>query len=255
MSADRFVEPHQPFPETRWSLVARAGSPDATVNRAALEELLHKYLPALRAHLIVQKRVKPDRADDLVQGFISSKVVEQNLLRRADRERGKFRTFVLTALDRFIIDEIRKQQARRRAPAEGGVISLGDDPDLASVSHQPVAAFDLEWARQVLGETIARMKEECRVSGRPELWGVFECRILLPSLDGTEPTGYEELIGRFGFKSPVQASNMLITGKRMFARILRQVVGEYSTDADEADEEIRDLQSILAHAGAAGSSG
>src|SRR4051794_36682601 len=91
------------FPTTRWSLVARAGeSGDAAeaARREALGVILGRYLPALRAHLLA-RRVPAGWVDDLLQGFIADKVIEYNLLGYADRGRGKFRTFLLTALDRF----------------------------------------------------------------------------------------------------------------------------------------------------------
>ena len=68
--------------------------------REALGVLLRRYVPALRAHLVVQKRVPRDAAADLIQGFVCDKVVEQGLLAGADRCKGKFRSFLRTALDR-----------------------------------------------------------------------------------------------------------------------------------------------------------
>ncbi len=79
-----------------------------------------------------------------------------------------------------------------------------------------------------------------------EVWGVFEVRILAPILQGTEPADYRELVERFGLRSPSQASNVLITGKRMFERVLRSVVAEYARDERDVDEEIGELREILA---------
>ena len=73
------------FPSTRWSLVARAGQIDPESRREALGELLGRYLPALRAHLIHHKRLAPEKADDLVQEFITSKILEKDLIARADQ--------------------------------------------------------------------------------------------------------------------------------------------------------------------------
>jgi len=76
--------------------------------------------------------------------------------------------------------------------------------------------------------------------------GVFECRLLAPALEGTDPVDYGELVRRFGLQSPSQASNVLVTAKRMYARTLRGVVAEYSGDAAEIEAEIGDLHRILA---------
>ena len=110
--------------------------------------------------------------------------------------------------------------------------------------------FDIAWARQVLARAIDQMRAECVRSDRADLWGVFECRILGPLLDGTEPLEYQALVERFGLASPAQASNVLMTGKRMFARSLRSVVAEYERDESEIDAEIADLRKILSRAGA-----
>jgi hypothetical protein len=75
---------------------------------------------------------------------------------------------------------------------------------------------------------------------------VFEGRIVAPILDGAAVISYESMVERYGYRSPTQASAVLVTGKRMFDRTLREVVGEYASDADEVEEEIRDLFEVLA---------
>jgi hypothetical protein len=110
--------------------------------------------------------------------------------------------------------------------------------------------FDVEWARQVLAEAIRRMKAECDESNRADVWDVFEGRVLRETIHAGQAMGYDELVRRWQFKSPAQAANVLITGKRMFARVLRGVVGEYARDQVEVEQEINDLRQILAHAGA-----
>jgi hypothetical protein len=97
MRNDRdFAQAPSAFPQTQWSLVERAGQQaNPQEQRRALEALLKRYLPALRAHLIEVRRIPSDRADDLLQGFIADKVIEQNLLERAQKERGRLRNFVV----------------------------------------------------------------------------------------------------------------------------------------------------------------
>ena len=87
------------FPSTDWSEVEEAGGGSGPAAREALGELLVRYLPALRAHLVRRLRFTPDEAEDLLQGFIADKVVERGLVARADRRRGRFRTFLLAALE------------------------------------------------------------------------------------------------------------------------------------------------------------
>ena len=109
-------EPHvyRPFMTTHWSLVERAGRDGGAATKDALAALLRQYLPALRSHLVVHKRISSHDADDLLQGFLAGKVIERDLVGQADRSRGKFRTFLLTALDRYVLNENRNRQAAKR---------------------------------------------------------------------------------------------------------------------------------------------
>ncbi len=237
----------QPFPATNWSLVRRAGVSNGADARLAMDVLLRRYLPALRARLVCDRRLDPDAAADLLQGFVAQKVLEQELLRRAEPGRGRFRTFILTALDRYVVDQCRHRVAKRHSP--------GSAPQPLSELHPstadtPADAFDRAWAREVIAEAVRCMEAECGSSGRPDVWGVFQARILMPCIHGAPPLPYDQLVARFGLRSPEHASNVLMTAKRMFARALRAVVGDYATDAGEVEREIADLRAILTSAGA-----
>ena len=241
---------HQPFATTHWSLVGRAGRGIGDAQRLALNELVAKYTPALRAHLVVKKKMDADRAGDMVQGFLTDKVVERHFVAEADRGRGRFRTFLSTALDRYVIDVTRRENAKKRSPGSAGTMSIDDNLDCEERTPSPGRAFDIAWARQVIGSAVDQMRAECDRTGRPDIWGVFDARVLASTLYGAEPTPYDELVERFGFDSPAQASNVAITAKRMFKRSLRSVVGEYSKAEQVIDEEIADLTRILSSGGA-----
>lgn len=232
------------FPATRWTLVARAGGNDPSRQLGALEELLRRYLPALQAHLVLQKHLPPEQADDLLQSFIADKIIQGQLLEQADPQRGKFRTVLLTALDRYLISEFRKINAQKRAP-EAGFVTLDDEAIQVTAPGAATAAFDMEWAQQVIAQALERTRSECEATGRTGCWGMFEVRIVDPLLHGKTPPPYEELIGRFGFESPLQASNALTTAKRIFERALREVVAEY----DDPEAELEELRAILSQAG------
>ena len=233
------------FPATRWSLVAQAGAGDLQTRREALEQLLTRYLPALRAHLVFRKRLAPEQADDLLQEFVASKILEHDLIARADRKLGKLRTLLLTALDRFVANSLRDERAQKRHPTDGAVVGFDEDIVPLPAGSQPADAFDLAWARGVIDQALQQMRRECGMSGRGQVWAVFECRVVGPILDGTPAVDYAELVQRFGFRSPIQAANTLITGKRMYARCLRSVIGEYA-DEEEIDDEINELKQTLA---------
>lgn len=233
------------FPATQWSLVARVGADDEGRRREALESLLARYLPAMRAHLVYRKGMRPENADDLLQEFVVGKILEKDLILQADRELGKFRTFLLTALDRFLINQLRDQRAAKRSPG-APQMSLDEGGDHAASAQNPSDAFDVAWARQVVDEALGRMQGMCEGSGRPDIWELFQLRIARPILEGAEPVGYAQLIRQFGFRSPSQASNALVTAKRMYARALREVVSEYVRDEGEISAEVAELQQVLA---------
>ena len=232
-----------PFPATQWSLVdaVRRGEPQA--RRRALDTLLTRYLPALRAYLVLERRMDADRAADVLQSFVADKIVERDLIARAEKSRGKLRTFLLTALQRFAIDAGRKRDARAAPSVE--------ELD-AGHAAAPSAAFDREWAAQVINQTLARMEANTRQWGRLDLWEIFKGRVVAPAFDNAAPTPYEQLTGRFGFSSNDQAANALVTAKRLFARLLREVISEYAPDADDLEEELRELRAALAGSGAKG---
>ncbi len=236
-----------PFPTTQWSAVKRAG--EAGGGSAALGELLVKYLPALRAHLIRTRRIRPNEVDDLLQGFVADKVIHDRLIGHADRYRGKFRTFLLATLDNYLVSTIRHERSQRRSPGKP-MLDVTEVQIAGGSDAGPGGAFDVAWARQVLAQTMARMQAECERSGQPHIWQVFVCRVLEPIFNQAPVEAYKDLVDRFAFASPTQAANALITGKRMFKRNLRLVISEYARDAAEVEEELASLRAILGRGGA-----
>lgn len=267
MSSDDVLTAACAFPSTHWSAVTEAAgqAPDA---RQALGELLARYMPAMRTYLVLDRRMDRHRADDLLQGFVVDRMLERNLLAKADPTRGRFRTFLLACLNNHIAMQFRRDGAASRHPGPGKLLPLGehrapeelgdeamrgDEVDALPVDFTVDAAdvFDVAWARQVLGEALERMRRECDVALRPDLWALFHGRVVAPALNGARPLDYAELTRRFGFASPAEATNALATAKRMFLRMLRSVVAEYA-DAGEVDEELLRLKNFLARAGSGG---
>ncbi|HMP75122.1 MAG TPA: hypothetical protein PKE12_02385 [Kiritimatiellia bacterium] len=243
----------QPFPDTRWTLVGRAADRSTRESGRALEELLERYWPALRTHLVRAKHLPADQAEDLVQSFIADKILLGDLLARADRDRGKFRTLLLTALDRYAISVFRKDHAERRSPGPGRLISFEAAPgaaDHAAPGRPGSTAFDMAWIQELIHETLRRVERDCAAAGRHAFWALFEDRVVNPILNGQLPDAYGPLVARLGFTSPMKASNALVTVKRMFERTFRAVVREYAGDEDNVKREIQELRSILADASA-----
>lgn len=257
------------FPLTRWSLVAQAGgAADAcepvileAARREALDTLLQRYLPALRSHLLSRSARLQD-VDEILQEFITERVLERDLLAHADRERGRFRTFLVTSLNNFCANRHRFHNARRRAPKGMKILSLAgsaedgdaggapegpaiDVPDRKGDSEQPTDVFDIAWAKQVLAEALRRMRIGCVGCGATDLWEIFELRVLRPALEDADPLSYAEMVNRFGYATPKQAANVLVTAKRRFEAALRSVLAEYVNDEEELAREQMSLGAIL----------
>lgn len=227
------------FPRTTkiWWLVEQVKA--GKERRESLDELLRLYVPPLLAHLVVSKKMSSEAAEDLVQDFVESKILRLRLIERADRGMGRFRSFLLTTLDRFLIDHYRKK--------EDPVQAIGDMQVEMPAEDEASEPFNIAWIRQVLDAAAAQMQAECAASGRLDVWGVFEKRMLNP-LHGREPVSYEALVAEFGFKSPSQAQNALVTAKRSFERAMRSIVSEYSKDEEESAQELEALLRILGQA-------
>jgi RNA polymerase sigma-70 factor (ECF subfamily) len=239
----------QRFPATHWSLVDRARQTDEAARHEALEDFLRRYLPALRAHLVIERRMPAERADDLLQGFVADKIIEQRLLDHAQEGRGKFRSFLLVTLNHYVISQHRNENAAKRVPITG-LAELGDAAQQPAGGADPAQAFNTAWARELVAEALRRMRAECQKSGRDDLWTIFQGRVVRPAFEGEEPVGYEQLVRELGLTAPLEACRLLTTAKRMFTRNLRSVASEYASGDGDTDGEIEDLRRILADAGA-----
>lgn len=182
----------------------------------------------LEAYLIFSRRLEPGFAAEIVQDFVVSRVVERDLLERSDRCRGRLRNLLLTSLNHFLIDQLRRST---REP------HLGIDLDASETAAQigASAAFDQALAREVLQHTLARMQSYCTGADMTRTWELFEAHVVNPILFGSSPLSYQCLVTKFGFGTPVEVANALTTGKRVFRRLLQQALIDFGLqDAAES---------------------
>lgn len=239
------------FPSTHWSSVLAAAESTSEKGLQALGNLLTRYQPALTFYLQKKFFYKEEEAKDIFHDFVLQNILKRELISQLRPMKGyEFRRFLLCSLHTFAISQYRRRTAQKRRPTEG-LTSLDEltDVDLNSGETPKSGDFDVAWARTVLQEALRRMYQECRTTNRMDIWGVFENRLRKPLLEGKPLQPYDELVKEFGFKSPAQAHNVLVTAKRSFARCLEQVVGEYALDKNAVEAEIRELQVILSHSG------
>ena len=178
---------------------------------------------------------------------MEKKVLGNRLLEKADEEKGKFRTFVLNALDHFVGDEFDRQNSLKRNPS-GGVVALDEAPeaDAVTATEQPAYSTDYEWAWTVFERAKERTRAFYEAQGTPRTWAVF-CEGALAWR--AERPSNAELAQRHGFENAKQVEGAITTAQRQFGKQLRRVVAEYVQDESEIEQEIRDLIAILSGVG------
>lgn len=229
---------------------ARTG--DDSHRQEAVGAILERYWKPVYCYLR-RKGHDNEAAKDITQGFFCEVVLSRDLIQQADPTKGRFRTFLLTSLDRYVIDRHRKAVALIRRPPEG-LVSLvgseGDDLPEPSQDATPEQAFHRAWAAHLLAEVLDEVATYYDQAGQLAYWAVFDGRCLQPILEGLPPVAFEELCREHDIV-PKKARNMLITVKRRLARTLRREVRKSVNTDEDVDQEIRDVMEILSGPGAA----
>ncbi len=228
------------FPTTRWSMVLHAGQGADTEARAALEVLCRQYWYPLYAFVRRQGRAHHE-AEDCTQEFLA-RLLATEAVGRARPERGRFRSFLLTALQHFLTNEWHRAQAAKRgggqAPlplefstAEGRYLHEAADPALT-----PEQMFDRNWAQGLFDRAIAELRAEYEKSGRGALFAVLEPIIWRSAT--AEP--YAELARRLGMTVNAFTVALQRLRRRLGERV-RLDVAETVADESEVDAELRHL--------------
>jgi RNA polymerase sigma-70 factor (ECF subfamily) len=220
------------YPSTRWSVVCAAGGEGAEA-RAALAWLCERYWEPLRAH-VRRRGFSPEDAEDLTQDFLVS-VVHGEVVPRADRERGRFRTFLLACLDH----QLGHARARRAAAKRGGGAAAAElQEGDAAVDDDPSRGFDRDWAQQA----VARARDRLREQEQPERLSRLE-RFLVANGDseGYAAAGRDLGLSEGAVKVAVHRL------RERFREALRAEIAETLADPDPTlvDAELRHLRAAL----------
>jgi RNA polymerase sigma-70 factor (ECF subfamily) len=183
----------------------------------------------------------------LTQGFFAY-LIETRAYARADREKGRFRSFLLGALKHFITDVRDRGRALKRG---GGMILENlDDKTIAEAEARIARAtkwqadevYDREWAASLLRRALDRLAQECALAGKPQLFGHLQPYLSAPE-ESTIP--YEEMARRSHRPVPTLRSDVARLRAR-YRAILREEVRGTLLQATEVDEELRHLCRVLA---------
>ena len=231
------------FETTRWSVVQAAGSDASTEARAALTTLCETYWMPLYWYAR-RRSQRPDEAQDLTQAFLTE-FIEKYRIRAANRERGRFRSFLLASFKHFILNDA---QARRAEKRGGGIPALSLEFDTAEGRYvleppdtrTPEAIFDRHWAMTVLDLSLRRLEREAVEEGRG-----LEFDLLKPSLLGESAEGGYAAIARALDMTEGAVKVAVHRLRRRFREMVRQEIAQTVTTEAEIDEEVRYLLTAL----------
>ena len=229
------------FPTTRWTLVAAAGDPDRTEARSALVSLCENYWYPLYAYL--RRRGYPaDQAQDLTQEFFV-RVLDGRYLDRADPDRGRFRSFLLSSLKFFAADEEDRNRAQKRG---GGALvglefSSGEERYQREPAHDetPERIFERRWALSVLDRVVERLRSEFVQHGRREHFERMKVFLL-----GQSDAPYASLAREMNTSEGALKVAIHRLRKR-YRELFRQEIADTVVDPADVENELRHLASVL----------
>ncbi len=234
----------QAFATTQWSQVLAAGGGDELLSREALAELCRTYWYPLYA-FVRRKGHAPQDAEDLTQEFFL-RLMEQDWVARADQSKGRFRTFLLTVLTRFMANEWDKASRQKRGghlrklpltieDAEKRFSREPTDP------RTPEQEFERQWALVVLDRVLDRLGEDY---ARREQAALFET--LKPSLIGDrEAQPYQQLASDLDMTEGSVKVAVHRLRQRYRERLLEEIAQTVASP-EEAESELRHLFRVLA---------
>lgn len=228
------------FPRTDWAELSKA----AEAEPAPLDRLIRLYWQPLKIFLVATFPNLSGQADELLQDFAGDKILREGWLRKADQSRGRFRDFLKTSLRHFVLDRLNKAEVKNPP------LSLDELEEEIPVSEASAEEFDLAWTRAVLAETLRRMEVDCKKPGKDQprrscIWEMFCIRLLEPLFHNAPLMPYDQLVARFGLKSPLEASNTLLSGKRIFKAHLDEVIRDYAGRDAATALEVEALKDFL----------
>ena len=232
------------FPATHWSVVLAARGGDDTDSMRALETLCRAYWYPLYAYLRRQGH-SPHDAQDLTQGFFA-RLLEKHYLDAVDRDKGRFRSFLLMALKRFLAKEWERDHAQKRG---GGQVALSLDTELAERRHQgegaehlaPDRMYERKWATTLLERALAALRQDCQALGREAEFDYLKG--FLTAERGEIP--YAEAAARLGMTEGT--ARMAVHRMRgRFRELFRVEIARTVARPEEVEDEVRYLRWALA---------
>jgi RNA polymerase sigma factor (sigma-70 family) len=231
------------FATTHWSVILAAGDSSSPQHEQALSELCQSYWYPLYAYL---RRCGYDtqQAEDYTQAFFAQ-MLEKHYLYKVEPKPGKFRSFLLVALKRFVSD----QHARAKAAKRGGDHKMLPI-DIKTAENQyiqepisnltPEKLFEKFWALTILERAMSRLEDELAGINKHELFN--NLKIYLAGEKSHIP--YNDMAGRLNMTE--EAVKMAVYRlRRQYREILRDEIAQTVASEEQIDGEIQDLFAAL----------
>lgn len=232
------------FVTTHWSVVLEAAQSNTTRAQVALEHLCRTYWYPLYAY-VRRRGHSPEDAKDLTQAFFT-RLLQRKWISDADQQRGRFRTFLLTAMSRFLSGEWDKVRAVKRG---GGIEHVPVQLDVAETryGHEPVdnvtpeQCYERRWALTLLDTVLQRLCAEYESEGN----GNFFAKLHPCLVGGRESQPYAELAVELKMTEGAVKVAVHRLRKR-YRQLLRTEIAQTMAADDEVDDELRHLFMVLA---------
>ena len=234
------------FTPTHWSVVlAAAGHSNSTHARDALEKLCRNYWLPIYAFVRRQGH-SPHDAQDLTQEFFT-RLLERNYLAGVDREKGRFRSFLLASLKHFLANEWDKAKAQKRG-GDRVLISIDAASAENSVHLEPADVltaekiFERRWALSLLEQVLRRLREEYTRDGKEQQFEQLKSTLT----EASRSVSYAEIATRLGTtEGAVKVAVHRL--RQRYRELLRAEIADTVADPREIDDEIRNLFAALAN--------
>lgn len=234
------------FLTTHWSFIEAAGAGAEEKEKSMIGLLLERYWKPVYCYLRREGYNNED-AKDLTQGFFQEVVLGRELISQADRSKGRFRTFLLMALDRHLINVQKAQTTQKRMPRRKLVSLTFEPPDLPDTVSElsPEDSFNYAWVSSLLEHVLVEVEAVCRKEGKTVHWAIFNERIIQPAMAGSDPPAMSEICRKHGIQSPIKASNMIVTVKRRLQKAFAEYLRNSVTSDEEAADELNEIKRFL----------
>ncbi len=231
------------FATTHWSVVVAAGQSNSPEAHQALEILCRTYWYPLYAY-VRRKGYDAQAAQDLTQEFFA-RLLARNYLNVADRNRGKFRAFLLGCLEHFLAREWTRAHAQKRGGGQP-LFSLDETDAENRYLREPAdeltaeKIFDRRWATTLLDQAMARLREECLASQKGDL---FEKTQNYLSGEKGEAS-YADIAASLDMsEGAVKVAVHRL--RQRYGELVRAEIAQTVTSPEEVDEELRYFFAVL----------